>query len=67
VLVDITPVFDLKQAAMAEMRSQQHLAHYYESLAERRAGQAVRNGGAPDIRYAEAYQRVFPQVSGVLG
>ena len=28
--------------------------------------QAVRNGGAASIRYAEAYQRVFPQVSGVL-
>ena len=28
---------------------------------------AVRNGGTPGIRYAEAYQRVFPQVSGVLG
>jgi len=26
----------------------------------------VRNGGAASIRYAEAYQRVFPQVSGVL-
>jgi 4-oxalomesaconate hydratase len=67
VLVDITPVFDLKQEAMAAMRSQEHLARYYESLAERRAVQAVRNGGAADIRYAEAYQRVFPQVSGVLG
>jgi len=49
------------------MRSQEHLARYYESLAERRAVQAVRNGGATDIQYAEAYQRVFPQVSGVLG
>jgi 4-oxalomesaconate hydratase len=66
VLVDITPVFDLKQQAMAAMRSQQHLARYYESLAERRAVHAVRNGGSPDIQYAEAYQRVFPQVSGVL-
>jgi 4-oxalomesaconate hydratase len=67
VLVDITPVFDLKQQAMAAMRSQEHLARYYQSLAERRAVQAVRNGGSPDIQYAEAYQRVFPQVSGVLG
>jgi hypothetical protein len=32
-----------------------------------RAVQAVRNGGAAGIQYAEAYQRVFPQVSGVLG
>jgi 4-oxalomesaconate hydratase len=67
VLVDITPVFDLKQAAMAEMRSQEQHIPYYESLARRRGVQAVRNGGAPDIQYAEAFQRVFPQVAGVLG
>lgn len=66
VLVDITPVFDRKLEAMAAMGSQEHLAHYYRSLAERRGVQAVRNGGSADIRYAEAYQRVFPQVSAVL-
>ncbi len=66
VLVDITAVFDRKVAAMAAMRSQDHLARYYHGLAERRGVQAVRNGGSPDIRYAEAYQRVYPQVSGVL-
>ena len=66
VLVDITPVFDQKIAAMATMGSQEHLARYYHSLAERRGVQAVRNGGPAAIRYAEAYQRVFPQVSEVL-
>jgi 4-oxalomesaconate hydratase len=66
VLVDITEVFDRKQAAMAAMRSQDHMARYYEGLAERRGVQAVRNGGPRAIGYAEAYQRVFPQVSGVL-
>jgi 4-oxalomesaconate hydratase len=66
VLVDITGVFDRKVAAMAAMRSQEHLARYYHSLAERRGVQAVRNGGPAAIRYAEAYQRVFPQVSEVL-
>ena len=66
VLVDITPVFDRKIAAMAHMRSQEHLAHYYHDLAERRGVQAVRNGGPKSIAYAEAYQRVFPQVAGVL-
>ena len=55
-----------KLAAMAAMRSQEHLASYYRDLAERRGVQAVRNGGSRAIRYAEAYQRVFPQVSGVL-
>ena len=66
VLVDITPVFDLKQQAMAAMGSQEHLVSYYADLAERRGVQARRNGGPATIRYAEAYQRVFPQVSGVL-
>ncbi len=66
VLVDITPVFDRKTAAMAAMGSQEHLVRYYSALAERRAVQAVRNGGPRSIRYAEAYQRVFPQVSTVL-
>jgi 4-oxalomesaconate hydratase len=66
VLVDITSVFDRKVAAMAAMRSQDHLARYYHGLAERRGVQAVRNGGSAAIRYAEAYQRVFPQVSEVL-
>ena len=66
VLVDITPVFDRKVAAMAAMRSQEGLAGYYQAMAERRGVQAVRNGGSPAIRYAEAFQRVFPQVSVVL-
>ncbi|HET9894044.1 MAG TPA: PIG-L deacetylase family protein [Streptosporangiaceae bacterium] len=66
VLVDVTAVFDRKQAAMAQMRSQDHMARYYVGLAERRAVQAVRNGGPASIKQAEAYQRVFPQVSGVL-
>jgi 4-oxalomesaconate hydratase len=66
VLVDITPVFGAKLAAMAAMRSQGHLVRYYQVLAERRGMQAVRNGGSASIRYAEAYQRVFPQVTGVL-
>jgi 4-oxalomesaconate hydratase len=66
VLVDITAVFDRKLAAMAQMRSQDHMAKYYHGLAERRGVQAVRNGGPASIVYAEAYQRVFPQVTGVL-
>jgi 4-oxalomesaconate hydratase len=63
VLVDITASYDMKRAAMGEMAAQGHLVPYYEDLAVRRGVQAVRNGGSPDIRYAEAYQRVFPQVS----
>lgn len=66
VLVDITPVFDRKLAAMGQMRSQEYMVRYYHDLAERRGVQAVRNGGPKSVTYAEAYQRVFPQVSPVL-
>lgn len=66
VLVDITAVFERKRAAMECMQAQEHLWQYYTELAQRRGVQAVRNGGPATIRYAEAYQRVYPQVSEVL-
>jgi len=66
VLVDISDVFDRKRRAMECMQAQEHLWEYYTQLAKRRGVQAVRNGGSPGIRYAEAYQRVYPQVTGVL-
>jgi 4-oxalomesaconate hydratase len=65
VLVDISGVFPRKRQAMEAMQAQEHLWRYYSELAERRGVQAVRNGGA-GITHAEAYQRVFPQVSEVL-
>jgi 4-oxalomesaconate hydratase len=67
VLVDVTAVFDRKLDAMSKMGSQEHLVRYYTDLGERRGVQAVRNGGDPAIRQAEAYQRVFPQVAEALG
>jgi 4-oxalomesaconate hydratase len=66
VLVDITEAFPRKRAAMECMQAQEHLWEYYTDLARRRGVQAVRNGGPGTIRYAEAYQRVFPQVTGEL-
>ncbi len=66
VLVDITAVMEQKLRAMASMRSQEHLVEYYSDLARRRGVQAVRNGGPREIRYAEAYQRVFPEVAEAL-
>ena len=67
VLLDITPVFDRKQKAMESMGAQEHLVHYYVDLAKRRGVQAKRNSG-PNLglkteAYAEAYQRVYPQVT----
>jgi len=66
-LLDITPVFDRKKKAMESMGAQEHLVQYYIDLARRRGVQAKRNSG-PNIglkteAYAEAYQRVYPQVT----
>jgi 4-oxalomesaconate hydratase len=66
VLLDITPVFERKRKAMESMEAQEHLWEYYTDLARRRGTQAVRNSGRKEIKYAEAYQRVYPQVSGEL-
>lgn len=66
VLFDITPVFDLKRKAMECMEAQEHLWEYYTQLALRRGTQAVRNSGKKAIKYAEAYQRIYPQVTDEL-
>ena len=63
VLLDITTVFDVKRKAMESMEAQEHLWEYYTDLARRRGVQAVRNSGRKEIKYAEAFQRVYPQVS----
>jgi 4-oxalomesaconate hydratase len=63
VLLDITSVFDRKRKAMEAMEAQEHLWEYYTDLAKRRGVQAVRNSGKTGIKFAEAYQRVYPQVT----
>ena len=63
VLLDITSVFDRKRKAMECMDAQEHLWNYYTELARRRGTQAVRNSGKRDIVYAEAYERLYPQVA----
>lgn len=60
--VDITSVFAQKQRAMEAMAAQQYLRQYYTEQAEHRANHARRVSGQKDIRYAEAFQRVLPQV-----
>ena len=67
VLLDITPVFEVKRKAMEAMAAQQHLWEYYTDLARRRGTQLKRNAG-PNLGLAhatmgEAYMRVFPQVT----
>jgi 4-oxalomesaconate hydratase len=66
VLLDVTPVWEIKHRAMESMEAQTHLWEYYTSLGKRRGVQAVRNGGAKSIQYAEAFQRVYPQVTSDL-
>jgi 4-oxalomesaconate hydratase len=66
VLLDITPVYEIKRKAMESMEAQEHLWEYYSDLARRRGTQAVRNSGRKEIKYAEAFQRVYPQVSSEL-
>jgi len=64
--VDITPVIEQKRSAMAEMKAQSYLQTYYEQRAEQRANHARRSSGNAAIRYAEAFQRVTPQVVSAL-
>jgi len=60
--VDITPVIEKKTAAMAEMKAQKYLQTYYGQRAEQRGNHARRVSGDSEIRFAEAFQRVLPQV-----
>jgi 4-oxalomesaconate hydratase len=60
--VDITAVIDRKKEAMAAMASQQYLQTYYGQRAEQRGNHARRAAGNSDVKYAEAFQRVLPQL-----
>ena len=65
VLLDITSVWDKKYAAFKVMAAQEHLWEYYERVALQRGVQASRNSNR-NVKYAEGYQRIFPQVVEVL-
>jgi 4-oxalomesaconate hydratase len=64
--VDITSVFERKKEAMGHMKAQQYLQTYYAQRAEHRANHARRASGNRDVRFAEAFQRVIPQVVSAL-
>jgi 4-oxalomesaconate hydratase len=64
--VDITPVIEQKRAAMAEMKAQAYLQSYYGERAGHRGNHARRSSGNQEIRFAEAFQRVTPQVVSAL-
>jgi 4-oxalomesaconate hydratase len=64
--VDITNVIDAKLKAMEEMKAQKYLQTYYTQRADQRGNHARRSSGNPDIRQAEAFQRVTPNVVDAL-
>jgi 4-oxalomesaconate hydratase len=64
--LDITPVMERKLAAMAEMKAQSYLQSYYAERADHRGNHARRSSGNNEIRQAEAFQRVTPQVVSAL-
>ena len=64
VLLDITSVWEKKRKAFELMAAQEYLWDYYTRVALNRGAQAARNSSKKDIKYGEAYQRVFPQVVG---
>lgn len=61
VLLDITPVWEKKRAAIQCMAGQEHLWEYYTRVALQRGVQAARNSDKT-IKYGEAYEAVFPHV-----
>jgi 4-oxalomesaconate hydratase len=70
VLLDITEVYETKQAAMKCLPAQQHMWDYYTDLAVRRGVQLARNAGPnlglPHTTRAEAFMRLYPQVTDTL-
>lgn len=64
--VDITAVFDRKLEAMACMQAQRYLQEYYAQRAEHRGNHARKVTGDQQIRRAEAFQRLLPNVVEVL-
>ena len=64
--VDITNVMEAKKTAMQEMKAQKYLQTYYTQRADQRGNHARRSSGNQDIRQAEAFQRVIPNVVDAL-
>jgi 4-oxalomesaconate hydratase len=61
-ILDITSVWEKKYAAFQIMSAQEHLWQYYERVALQRGAQGARNSERK-MKYGEAYQRIFPQIS----
>jgi 4-oxalomesaconate hydratase len=66
VIIDITEVYEQKEAAMNCFKAQQHLIDYYGAKAKLRGNHARRCSGNNQYKYAEAFSRFFPYVGGEL-
>ena len=65
VILDISEVWDVKRKAFESMNAQEHLWEYYTRVGLQRGVQGARNSDRK-MKYGEAYQRVFPLVTGEL-
>ncbi len=61
-LLDITPVWEKKRAAIECMAGQEHLWEYYTRVAAQRGAQAARNSER-EVKWGEGYVAVFPHVT----
>jgi 4-oxalomesaconate hydratase len=66
VLLDISEVWEQKRRAFECMAAQEYLWDYYTRVALQRGVQAARNSNMKNIKHAEAYQRIFPTVTGAF-
>jgi 4-oxalomesaconate hydratase len=66
VFLDITSVMDQKTEAMNAMAAQQYLRTYYGERAGHRGNHARKVTGRSEIKQAEAFQRIIPNVVGAL-
>lgn len=66
VFLDITEVYEQKLEAMRQMSAQQYLQQYYAERAGHRGNHARKVTGNADIRYAEAFHRLLPNVVSTL-
>lgn len=60
--LDITPVWEVKEKAMQAMGAQTFLHEHYRERARQRAFQARYAGAGPEVEYAEAFQRLTPEL-----
>jgi len=62
-ILNISEVWPMKRQAFESMGAQEHLWEYYTRVALQRGVQGARNSSAP-MTHGEAYQRLFPTVTG---